>query len=113
MLLAMIAEHFYPGELAFFLLALWATWMTGRAVARTWQSAGTFVVYAFFLAAAARFLHYALYQGPFISPMHYLSDLVAIVIVGLIAFRYTRTKQMVTQYGWLYEKASPLSWRSK
>ncbi|WP_348643119.1 DUF6867 family protein, partial [Mesorhizobium sp. B2-3-4] len=27
--------------------------------------------------------------------------------------QYTRTNQMVTQYNWLYERASLLSWKPK
>ncbi|EBW2353378.1 hypothetical protein BO068_005035 [Escherichia coli] len=113
MIYSLVTEHFYWGELAFFLLTCWATWMTGAAVARTWRPLSSFLVYSLLLAAAVRFLHYALYGGPFISPVHYLSDLVILAIVGVIAYRYTRTKQMVTQYNWLFEKASPLSWRAK
>ena len=113
MILAMIIEHFYIGELAFFLLACWATWMTGRAVARVWQKPSAFLVYALLLAAAVRFLHYALYGGAFLSLGYYLADLVVLSIVGLVAFQYTRTNQMVTQYSWLYERTSPLGWREK
>jgi hypothetical protein len=113
MIYAMIFEKFYPGEAVFFLLGCWATWMAARAVAVTWGSIGQFLVYALGLALGMRFLHFALYEGPFISGIHYVSDLVALTIVGIIAYRYTRTKQMVSQYGWLYEKASPLSWRNR
>ena len=56
MILSMITEHFYAGELIFFLVACWATWMTGRAVARVWQNPASFLVYSLFLAAAVRFL---------------------------------------------------------
>lgn len=113
MIYSMLAEHFYLGELAFFLLACWATWMTGRAVAKSWRPLVTFLIYSLLLAAAVRFLHYALYQGPFLSLTHYVSDLVILAIVGVLGYRYTRTKQMVTQYNWLFERASPLSWRAK
>jgi hypothetical protein len=113
MILSMLTEHFYFGELIFFLLACGATWMTGRAVARVWQEPSTFLIYSLLLAAAVRFLHYALYQGPFLSFPHYLSDLIILAIVGVIAHRYTRTGQMVRQYPWLYERASALSWKAK
>jgi hypothetical protein len=87
--------------------------MTGKATASTWRSLATFFVYALGLAVGMRFLHFALYEGPFLSLIHYLSDLVALGIVGFVAYRHTRTNQMVGQYGWLYEKASPLSWRNR
>jgi hypothetical protein len=35
------------------------------------------------------------------------------MLLGFLGYRYTRTNQMVTQYSWLYEKVSPLSWRPK
>jgi hypothetical protein len=113
MILSMIAEKFFFGELVFFGLACWATWMTGRATASTWRPIVSFLLYALLLAAGVRFLHYALYQGPFLSIAHYLSDLVILSVVGVVAFRYTLTNQMVTQYHWLYERASPLSWRNR
>ncbi len=113
MILSLLTEHFYIGELVFFLLACGGTWLTGRAVARIWQGPGTFLVYSLGLAAGVRFLHYALYGGPFLSLPHYLSDLVILAIIGVFAHRYTRTKQMINQYPWLYERASPLSWKSK
>jgi hypothetical protein len=33
------------------------------------------------------------------------------MIVAFIAWRYTRTRQMVRQYYWLYEMSGPLGWR--
>jgi hypothetical protein len=113
MIYAMIFEKFFIGELVFLGLALWATWMTGRATASTWREISAFLVYALLLAAGVRFLHFALYEGPFLSLIHYLSDLALLSLVGIIAYRYTRTGQMVTQYHWLYERASPISWRNR
>lgn len=113
MVLSLFSEKFLWGELAFLLLACWATWMAGRAVAQSWQGATTFLVYSLLLAIGVRFLHFALYGGPFVSLPHYFFDVILLAIVGLVAFRYTRTNQMVSQYHWLYEKASPLSWRNK
>ncbi|MCU0831158.1 MAG: hypothetical protein MUC58_06545 [Rhizobiaceae bacterium] len=113
MIYAMIFEKFFVGELVFYMIACWATWMTGKAIASTWQSKAKFALAAIGLAAAVRFLHYALYEGPFLSPVHYVSDLFVLSAVGLAAYQYTRTNQMVSQYHWLYERASPLSWRDK
>ena len=113
MIYSMIFEHFFIGEAVFYLIACWATWMTGRAVARSWMPVTTFLTYSLLLAVAVRFLHHALYEGPFLSPIHYVSDLIVLGIVGVVAYRYTRTDQMVQQYDWLYEKASPFSWRDR
>lgn len=113
MIYALIFEKFYFGELAFFGLACWATWITGKAMAQTWRSPMQFLAAAVLLAAAVRFLHYALYEGPFLSPVHYVADLIILSLVGLIGYRYTRTNQMIRQYHWLYERASALSWKPR
>src|ERR1700735_1708018 len=42
-------------------------WATGRAVAKTWRPLATLAPYMVFLAAAVRFLHYALYGDPLLS----------------------------------------------
>jgi ethanolamine utilization protein EutP (predicted NTPase) len=33
--------------------------------------------------------------------------------VGCLAWRITRATQMVTQYNWLYERTSPVTWRDR
>jgi hypothetical protein len=40
-------------------------------------------------------------------------DTIVLMILGTLGYKYTRTNQMVTQYSWLYEKASPLTWKPK
>jgi hypothetical protein len=47
------------------------------------------------------------------SLQYYVVDTVVLMIIGFIGYQYTRTNQMVTQYHWLYERASILSWKSK
>ena len=44
---------------------------------------------------------------------YYIVDTIVLMIFGTLGYRYTRTNQMVTQYHWLYERSSLLSWRSK
>ncbi|MGL4404356.1 MAG: DUF6867 family protein [Notoacmeibacter sp.] len=109
----MIFDAFYPGEMIFYALACWAAWMTGRSIAGTWRTMASGLLYSVPLAMAVRFIHFALYEGPFLSLTHFVADLIVMAIIVLIAFQYTRTNQMVSQYGWLYEKASPLSWRNR
>ena len=43
----------------------------------------------------------------------YLIDFVWLTLVGSLAWRISRTSQMVEQYPWLYERASLLSWRDR
>ncbi len=71
------------------------------------------LLYMLPLGAAVRFIHYALFQGTLLSLHYYVVDTIVLIIIGSIGFRYTRTRQMVRQYSWLYEKSSPLSWKAK
>ncbi len=95
------------------LLGGWAAWMTGRASAQVWKALPSVVVYLCLLGVAIRFIHHALFEGTMFSAQFYVVDTIILLIIGLTGYRYTRTNQMVTQYHWLYERASPLSWRDK
>ena len=95
------------------LLGGWAAWMTGKACAQTWRPRLTLFFYLLGLGLAVRFIHHALFEGTMFSLQYYVVDAMVLLIVGFIGFRYTRTNQMANQYSWLYEKVSPLTWRSK
>lgn len=95
------------------LLGGWAAWMTGRAVAKTWRPLVSLVVYLLALGIAIRFIHHALFNGSMLAMQYYVVDTIVLMVVGILGYRYTRTRQMVTQYHWLYERASPLSWKAK
>jgi hypothetical protein len=80
----------------------------GRAVAQTWRPPMQVVLYMVILAFAVRFLHYALFEGYFISlenfapGMHYLAvTFVILVGIGLLGYRMQRAAQMARQYSWL------------
>jgi hypothetical protein len=90
-----------------------AAWMTGRALALTWRPYWQCVTYVLLLGVAVRFLHYALFGGTLLSLQYYLVDTIVLLIVGTLGFRYTRARQMTTQYRWLYERTGPLSWRDR
>ena len=96
-----------------FLLGGWAAWMTGRACAQTWRPLGALIVYLLLLGVAVRFIHHALFEGTMFSAQLYIVDTVVLLIFGLFGYRYTRARQMVTQYNWLYERSSLLGWRRK
>jgi hypothetical protein len=70
-------------------------------------------LYLLLLGAAVRFIHFALFEGHLLTLQFYLVDTAILLVFGFIGFRYARTKQMTNQYYWLYERASPLSWRSR
>ena len=65
------------------------------------------------LAGAVRFFHYALFEGTLTSLYYYLVTYGILVLAACLGFRAMRTTQMVTQYRWLYERTSPLTWRDR
>jgi hypothetical protein len=90
-----------------------AAFMAGRALASKWRPWQMAVLYMIPLGLALRFFHYALFTGDLLSLHYFITDtLVLIAGVGL-GYRLTRVSQMVTQYPWLYERSSPLSWKAK
>jgi hypothetical protein len=91
----------------------WAAWMTGRAMAITWQPYALCVTYLLLLAGAVRFIHYALFGGTLLSLHYYLVDAAVVVAIGSLGFRQRRARQMTSQYRWLYERGGPLTWREK
>ena len=95
------------------LIGFWTAWRAGRAAAEGWSDYPIVVVYALLLGVMMRFLHYALFAGPFISPFYYVIDVVLLLIFASIGFRMKRTNQMVNNYYWLYEKTSAFSWKKK
>jgi hypothetical protein len=109
--------HEEPSIWQFFLVTCllggWAAWMTGKACAQTWRPLLNLLLYLLGLGIAVRFIHHALFNGTMFSLQYYAVDTIVLMIVGFIGFQYTRTNQMVSQYHWLYERASILSWRSK
>lgn len=113
MLLDMISGHAAAGEYVFMLLCVMAAWQIGKSTATDWKGLGALVVSVLLLGLGARFLHFALYEAQFVSVDRYIVDTIVLLISGYLGFRFTRTNQMTRQYHWLYEKASPFSWKSK
>ena len=91
----------------------WAAWMTGRALALTWKPLGQVLFASAGLTMAVRFIHFALFEGTLFSLQFYAVDFVVVLALALLGYRYTRTKQMTSQYKWLYERTGPLTWREK
>jgi hypothetical protein len=88
-----------------------AAWLAGRAIALSWRPPLHVVLAMVLLAAAARFIHFALFGGDLLSLSSYGCDFAIFLAVGLIAWRATRAAQLVRQYPWLYARSGPLSWR--
>jgi CHASE2 domain-containing sensor protein len=87
--------------------------MTGQALARTWRPARQLVPYALLLAAGARFISYALFDGDLLSPGGYAVGTVVLLAMTAAAYRATQARKMVTQYPWLYERAGLFAWRER
>lgn len=90
-----------------------AAWLAGRAIALTWRPFWHLLFYMAMLGAAVRFVHFALFEGTLLSPASYAVDTLYLLLVSSLAWRMTRAAQMATQYYWLFERTSPLTWRPR
>jgi len=84
-----------------------ADWLTGRAIALDWRPWWQVVLAGFALAAALRFIHFALFEATFLTLQFYLVDGLFCIAFGLAGYRVTRARQMATQYGFLRRPARP------
>ena len=91
----------------------WTAWRTGKSVAEGWQDMGTVVLYTALLGLGIRFIHHALFAGTMFSLQYYVVDTLVLFVFATAGFRFYRTKQMTSNYYWLYEKVSPFSWKNK
>ena len=94
------------------ILAGGAGFQMGQALARGWRPWWQVVAYSVLLLLFERFLA----ENLFGSTIPILGIVVSFaVILGLswLGFLITRAHKMVQQYPWLYERTSPVSWRSR
>jgi hypothetical protein len=96
-----------------FVLGGGAAWVSGRSTAQLWRPWTTLLASCLGLGVATRFIYYALFTQTFFSLHYYVVDTIILMIIGTIAYRLTLARQMVAQYGWLYERTGPFSWRSR
>lgn len=123
--MGLIVEKSYA---AFFIVTVLlgggAAFMTGRALARAWKSFARLVFYICLLGVAVRFLHWGLFldatfeswrqaQGSLLSLHYYVVDTAVLIAAAALGYRLQRAEQMATQYGWIYERTSPLTWRKR
>ncbi|PNG26329.1 DUF6867 family protein [Methylocella silvestris] len=76
-----------------------AAFSAGRALAIGWRPLWQGVFYALGVAAAVRFLHYALFAEPLLSPARFGLDAATALIFMLAGFYWTRRRRMQLQYG--------------
>jgi hypothetical protein len=90
-----------------------ASLLAGRAIAATWRPWWQVAIYVLILAAAVRFIHFALFDATLLSPHYYAIDMIFCMIAGFIGYRAARVGQKVTHYRWINVKNGPLRWRRK
>jgi hypothetical protein len=87
-----------------------AAFLAGRAIAATWRPWWHVAFYMLLLGVTVRFIHFALFEGTFVSPHFYAIDTAVCLIFGYLGFRATRVAQMTTQYRWINARTGPLRW---
>ena len=90
-----------------------AALLAGRGLARSWKPFWRIFFYMALLAAAVRFFPSALFAGKILSLYYSLVAYAVLLAAASVGFRSMRATQMVSQYGWLYERTSPLTWRDR
>jgi hypothetical protein len=73
----------------------------GRALAETWRPLRLALAYCLALAAAIRFLHFALFDAPLLSLQAYALDFIVAASFACLGFKLTRLRQMKRHYGWI------------
>ncbi|MFZ0256458.1 MAG: DUF6867 family protein [Gammaproteobacteria bacterium] len=89
-----------------------AAFLMGQSVANGWRPGWQVMIYSLFLAVAAQFLIYALFQGEVVLSGLIL-DWMVLTGIGLAAHRITRARRFVAQYPWLYERTGWWSYRKR
>ena len=87
--------------------------LTGQALASAWRPLWQVVPYALLLAAVARFLIFALFDGTLLAPAGFLADGAALVALAALAHRATEVRLMARQYPWLYERSGLFALRRR
>ncbi len=95
------------------LLFGFAAYMTGQALANTWQPVWKVVPYGVLLALGDRFLIFALFDGELLSLTGVVIDAMTLIALTALSYRLIHARKMVSQYPWLYETAGPFNWRER
>ncbi len=90
-----------------------AAFMTGQALANTWQPVWKVLPYGALLAVGDRFLIFALFDGELLSASGFIVDVMVLVALTAVSYRLIQARKMVSQYPWLYESAGLFGWRDR
>src|SRR5690348_11136431 len=90
-----------------------AALLTGRVMAQTWRPPWQILPVAVLLAAADRFLLYALFAARLMSPGGFAAAAALLLLIVAASYYHARAAKMAQQYPWLYERSGPFGWRAK
>jgi hypothetical protein len=90
-----------------------AAFLTGQTLAQGWRPGWQILPAALLLAAADRFLLYALFAAELASLSGFLIAAATLGAILVAAYYFTRARKMVQQYPWLYERRGPFGWRER
>jgi len=85
--------------------------LAGRAIGGNWKPVWQVVAACVGLAAADRFLNYALFEGELLSLWGFLVHFLVLLVFGVISWRITLVSRFVDQYPWKYARTSPFSYQ--
>ena len=88
-------------------------WQAGRAIAGTWRPFWILPIYMLALAAAVRFLHYALGGEDLLDLQYFIVSFVICIAAAGFGYRTRRAEQMTTQYSWLFRRSGLLGWTAR
>lgn len=98
-----------------------AAYLTGRAVARAWDSWVKLLIYIVLLSVAVRFIHFSLFGGTFLLPFSHFAGAFYYLIVDFVVLmgfaaagrQITRAGQMTVQYPFRFKRSGPISWSER
>jgi hypothetical protein len=89
-----------------------AAFLTGQALANAWRPIWHVIPCGLVLAAANRFLTFALFDGELLSISGYVVDSVVLLFICALTYRLTLAQRMISQYPWLYQREGLFGWRA-
>jgi hypothetical protein len=90
-----------------------AAFLTGQALAQGWRAAWHILPAVLLLAAADRFLRWALFAAELVAPGPLLIAAAILAAIAAAGYYLVRARKMVEQYPWLYERKGPFGWRPR
>jgi hypothetical protein len=76
-----------------------AAFISGKSIAETWRPFWQVPFYMLLLSLIVRFLHFALFEEPFVSPLSFAVDFAVLITCAITGYRSARARQMTIQYG--------------